>query len=382
MRVLIVGHAYSSLVNQKKMDAIAKKGVKVGLLAPKKRKPNEGMRKGQNIRLEYGYNTFQIYGGDTVRSGYITSYLFMPWSQFNALFKFKPDIIQIDGEVYSLVALQHVIIAKILRKRVIVLGPRIDLQIKFHTLQKLARDIVLVLTDVVLCNSKKGENLIRKWGFKRRVEIIPAFGVDTKLFCPSKHIQDRSIILIGYVGRIVYEKGIDVLLRAFKLLFQKSNKEIKLIVCGTGPLMSELQQLAKDLMISNQVEWLGAIPHAEVPKVMAQFDILVLPSRTVPDWKEMFGMVLIQAMAVGVPVVGSSCGAIAEVIGRNDVIFPEENYIALTEILEKIIRSTKYKEELSQYGIERAQRKYSFDCIAEQLKSIYYSLYNGGNFTL
>jgi glycosyltransferase involved in cell wall biosynthesis len=101
-------------------------------------------------------------------------------------------------------------------------------------------------------------------------------------------------------------------------------------------------------------------------------DVLVLPSRTVQGkWKEQFGHVLIEAMAMGIPVVGSSSGAIPDVIGKNELIFNEDDIKGLASILEKLAVNPKWRAQISQYVLDRVRENFTHETLAMQLVSFW-----------
>lgn len=154
-------------------------------------------------------------------------------------------------------------------------------------------------------------------------------------------------------------------------MLRERGHSVRLVLIGTGSDEDRFRRLASELGIDALVEWRGAVPHIRVPDEMSQIDVLVLPSRRIPFWKEQFGHVLIEAMAMGIPVVGSSSGAIPEVIGRDDVIFPEGDAESLASILERLITDPVWRRELRMYGIQRVQDNFSHDAVARQLVALW-----------
>jgi glycosyltransferase involved in cell wall biosynthesis len=116
------------------------------------------------------------------------------------------------------------------------------------------------------------------------------------------------------------------------------------------------------------------LPHAEVTSLWPSIDVLVLPSRTTPHWAEQFGHVLVEAMAHGVTVMGSSSGAIPEVIGDAGVIVPEGDELALREALEQLATDRKNLRRLAERGNERVRQLYTDDAIAERTIAFWKSL--------
>jgi glycosyltransferase involved in cell wall biosynthesis len=196
---------------------------------------------------------------------------------------------------------------------------------------------------------------------------MPQMGVDTELFTPlvRKSSQDHQIN-IGFLGRLVPEKGLDILFTAVSQL-QQQNLDFQVTLCGSGTSEADLRQKAAILQINERLIWRGAVRHEAAPVELGQFDVLVLPSRSIATWKEQFGHVIIEAMAMGIPVVGSSCGEIPHVIAREDLVFSEGDPVALAKILKQLICDRNSREEMGNYGIERVKQNYSHERIAQRL---------------
>ena len=128
-------------------------------------------------------------------------------------------------------------------------------------------------------------------------------------------------------------------------------------------------KLAQNLGIADKIIWVDSVPHEEVPKYMNVLDCLVLPSLTTPSWKEQFGQVLVQAMACGVPVIGSSSGAIPEVIGDAGLVFMENDVEDLRKQIESLMGSDDLAKKLQTEGLKRARSLYSTEVIASSLAS-------------
>jgi glycosyltransferase involved in cell wall biosynthesis len=148
------------------------------------------------------------------------------------------------------------------------------------------------------------------------------------------------------------------------------------MLCGSGRGEAELRQAA--IEVAEWVTWRGGVVHEQVPAVLGQFDVLVLPSRTTPGWKEQFGHVLIEAMTMGIPVVGSDSGEIPKVIGREDLVFAEGDAIGLAKILRRLIEDRQWRAEVQQYGLERVAQHYTHDRIAERLVVLWRKVLGGG----
>jgi glycosyltransferase involved in cell wall biosynthesis len=132
--------------------------------------------------------------------------------------------------------------------------------------------------------------------------------------------------------------------------------------------------LARELGIADRVSFDPLIPSMRVPAYYSQLDALVLPSRTRPNWKEQFGRVLVEAMACGVPVVGSTCGEIPNVIGDAGLIFPEEDVNALRAALVRLMHDDSLRAGLAERGRERVLTSYTQAQVAHATWEVYRDL--------
>jgi glycosyltransferase involved in cell wall biosynthesis len=173
--------------------------------------------------------------------------------------------------------------------------------------------------------------------------------------------------LVGYVGRLVKQKGLLVLLEAIALI----NPEVHLSIVGSGPLKQELLMKINALGLNGRVELHEGISHQEVPRYLREMSVLVLPSLTTPRWKEQFGHVLIEAMAIGVPVIGSDSGAIREVVGDAGLIVPEGSAEAIAAALAQLFSSPALRAELVARGHERVRTQFTDDVVATRLRSFW-----------
>jgi glycogen synthase len=163
------------------------------------------------------------------------------------------------------------------------------------------------------------------------------------------------------VGRMVPKKGLDVLLKAFAVLLQDVPYS-RLVLVGDGPEQNSLRLLTRDLALDGKVEWRGAQNLARVIQEMALSHILIIPSREEP-----FGMVALEAMAIGKPIVASRVGGLPEVLDGADAVFvcadePNELANAIKQALRCIERDPNYgtrnREIASQFSLARMADQY------------------------
>jgi glycosyltransferase involved in cell wall biosynthesis len=155
--------------------------------------------------------------------------------------------------------------------------------------------------------------------------------------------------VVGYVGRFVAPKGLSVLSAAL----DAADIPWRAVFVGGGPLESELQRWAR--RHGERVRIVTGVKHAGVPRFLRAMDLLALPSRTTPRWREQFGRVLVEGMACGVPVAGSSSGEIPYVIGDAGLVVPEGEVRRWTEALTSVCRDAALRDRLKVAGRARAQ---------------------------
>jgi glycosyltransferase involved in cell wall biosynthesis len=372
LRVLFVSHAYVVGVNQGKLAAIAATGrVKVGLLVPSNWKALEWNRV---IPVESPYPSIQLYKAPVLFSGRGGAHVYAPWAIWRVLNDFQPDIVQVEEEVFSLLAFELAIWSRLTGKPLVVFGWE-NLERSLSALRQWTCRFVLNTARALIPGNEDGARLMRQWGYTGTIALMPQMGVDTKYFSPQLLDRSHDEFNIGFLGRLVPEKGIDTLFAAARQLQQQGLK-FKITLCGSGIAEASLKQEAESQQIASAIAWRGAIRHEQAPAEISKFDVLVLPSRSTPTWKEQFGHVLIEAMAMGVPVVGSSCGEIPNAIGRSDLVFEEDDAIGLAAILERMICDPGWRQEVRQYGLGRVQQFYSHERIAQRLLNLWQTVMN------
>lgn len=226
--------------------------------------------------------------------------------------------------------------------------------------------------DMVVCASQSVARAWEQLGFppdRLRVVYPP---VDTSKFYRRDAALLRAQLggpddfVVGSIGRFVPEKGVDLLLRAAAQL----PETFVLALGGQGPCEAELHALADELKLGDRVKWLGRIPSDDVPLYMSAYDALVLASRSIPVWQEQFGRVLPEAMVCGTPVVGSSCGAIPDVIGDAGLVFPENDHAALAECLLKLGSDAGLRQDLIRRGLQRAREEFTMEVMTRRLVGV------------
>lgn len=184
---------------------------------------------------------------------------------------------------------------------------------------------------------------------KSKLQIIPN-GVDVEKFtvkdralCRSELTIDQNSKVILFVGSLVPVKGVDTLLKAFAAMTAlRPEASIKLYIVGSGYLESDLKRLASELRITNDVVFVGRVPHNELPVWMNAADCLCLPSLS-----EGHPNVVMEALACGIPVVASAVGAIPDfVTDKTGYLIVPKNHAELAERLTKCLLKAYLKENI------------------------------------
>lgn len=282
----------------------------------------------------------------------------------------QPDIFHIDEEPYNLSTFHA---TRAMRR----INPRA--KIIFFTWQNISRQYpppfawieqsVYRAATAALAGSDTAKQILTQKGFAKPVTVIPQFGVP-EMFAPQPEPRAPDEFVIGYAGRLVSEKGVHILLRAAAQL--QGNWRLRVV--GSGPEQESLQTLARDLQIAPRVEFIRWADSAAMPRFYNSLDVVVVPSLTRPNWKEQFGRVLLEAMACGVPVIGSDSGEIPFVVGDAGIIVPENNADALARALMDLMQSPQRRQHLAQLGRARALEKFSEQKIVDDTFAFYQAL--------
>jgi len=230
---------------------------------------------------------------------------------------------------------------------------------------------------------RKAERIIVMAGFlKERLvaEGVPAKkirvvhnGVELDAYRPYYHMRktkdevSRGKLRIGYAGRLSKEKGVDVLLQALaELRHFKNDLKIEVMVMGEGTERPQLSKLKRDLDLGDTVRFTGF--ERNIGKVLSSLDIFVLPSRM-----ETFPMVLLEAGAVGVPIIATNVGGIPEMItdGKEGLLVPPESPRAMAEAIMRLMESPELRFTLGEAFHARIARDFTLDSMCQKTLAVY-----------
>lgn len=276
-----------------------------------------------------------------------------------------PDVVHLWEEPWSVVALQ----ARILKGRAALV-----MEVDQNILKRLPppfeaiRKQVLRHTDHVLSRSPDATAVVRARGYRGPVTPI-GYGVDLTSFFPTSDMQvagsAQSGLRIGYVGRLVEEKGLDDALEAMT----RAAVPVSLAIIGEGPYEGRLRQRVAELGLGERVSFQGWGTPAEVASFMRSLDIMVLLTRTTKSVREQFGRVIVEAQACGIPVIGSECGAIPSVIGDGGWIVPERDPGALAKLLEQVAADATLRGVRGAAARRNVEARFTYEAVSQALAS-------------
>ena len=330
----------------------------------------------RDIPLEKRHDPrYRIVAGRVALSGRINGHFYWP-DTLLAVKDFAPDVLHIEQEPTSLAALQWLAVNRLRARVHTVLFTWENLGVRHSAPQRLVESFTLRQLDHVIAGNRAGEALLRRKQFARPITVMPLVGVDAEQFAPPADDGLRRSLgldgarVVGYLGRLVAEKGVADLLDAIVRL----PADVKLLMVGKGPAQPALEKHAARLGVRERVVFVDAVPHNSVVRYLNCMDVFVLPSRTTPFWVEQFGHVLIEAMACAVAVVASSSGAIPEVIGDAGLIFREGDVGDLRAKLTRLLDDAALRATLAARGRERVLAEYTNDVLARKTIAVYRSL--------
>lgn len=269
------------------------------------------------------------------------------------------------------------------KKVVATVSENIPFNQEWYPKQKDLKKFALKNLDYILAISQLAKDAMIKEGFpEEKIEVV-SHGLDCDKFKQGEKdeilleklgIKETDFVILS-VGRLVREKGFYDLFYAVKKLKLdrrvKEKENIKCLIVGKGPEKEELKIIQDRLGLKNEVTFAGDFPYEDMPKVYNLADIFVLASIPTPTWQEQFGMVLIEAMACGIPVVATKTGAIPEVVGKEGLLAPPNNWRELTNVIRTLILDKRHRQILAERERERVLKEFERKIVAKKIERVY-----------
>jgi glycosyltransferase involved in cell wall biosynthesis len=242
---------------------------------------------------------------------------------------------------------------------------------------------VIKHSDVCTANSVATARMAEIISTRRKITVVP-MGVNP-LFLRHDCRQDaiKTATANGqnrilYVGRLIDWKGVNYLIQALPEVLKKFPKT-QLIVVGSGPMKDDLVALSNRLKLGTKVVYIDNVPQEKLLKVYSSASLFVLPSIVNEKGEtEGLGVVLLEAMACGLPVVGSNVGGIPDIIkdGETGLLARPKEPNSLAEKITEVFSNAALRQKLVENGPKMVEKKFSWDTISEKFIEIYREVLN------
>ncbi|MBU0929857.1 MAG: glycosyltransferase [Nanoarchaeota archaeon] len=221
------------------------------------------------------------------------------------------------------------------------------------------------LCDVITTPSTAMKKELINNNIKKPIHFL-SNGVDINKFHPIKIKKNKNTII--HVGRIGYEKSIDVLLKAFKELLN-INRNAKLVIAGNGPDLEKLKSFSKELEINKNVKFLGSVNHSKLPFLYCSAEIFVTASTI-----ETEGLVVLEAMACGLSIIGVNSMAIPNIVknNKNGFISKPGDYKIMAKNINRLLNNKELNHKFSDNSLKLVQN-YSLTSVIDKLERLYSS---------
>ncbi len=362
MKVLVVSHSSVLKYHQQKLEILASKySLDITLVTPPAW--NDG---GAYTPVYTGSTKIKYEIGKAIvfRRRMVHFYL----NAAQIIKKINPDIVHIEEEPFSPACRQFLSAAKKAGKKTVFFTWE-NIERKHNPVYTCFDNYCIKNADAAIAGNGDGRQILLKKGFKGLLEVIPQYGINIEDYKKKEINTEKQQYDIAYIGRVLPEKGMAWLVGAMKDI-----KNGRLHVAGTGYFLEAVKIMAQAAGMAGRAEFHGHIESAEIPGFLGKMDMLVLPSITTKTWKEQFGRVLVEAMAAGVPVIGSSSGEIPNVIGDAGLVFREADSKDLADKIRSLMNDKILYFQCVERGLKRVKENYTNEIITDKIHLIYKSL--------
>lgn len=289
------------------------------------------------------------------------------------LLKIKPNVIH--EQTISPINIISILIKKLLGVPYIVWGQGFDVYMNWPC-KKLITKFVLKHSEIIIALSDDMKNRLLESHKRTNIIIIPN-GIDMCKFARHQEknkikntldiVHDKKIIL--FVGTLKKVKGVEYLIEAIKYTVQ-DYPNLLLLIVGDGDNMNSLKSLVERYELSDFVSFKGGVQNEEIPYFMALADIFVLPSLS-----ESFGIVLLEAMASGIPIVASNVGGIPSLIenGENGFLVEPKSPEQIADKIKLLLADSEVRAYIGRNN-KKKSKNYSWESIAKELEMIYFEV--------
>ncbi|NVM20701.1 MAG: glycosyltransferase family 4 protein [Desulfobacterales bacterium] len=366
MNIAAFSHSYLEPENRKNILALTAYA-SVRVILPS-RGPVLIFRNYEFERSHFGRKFFMPF-----RPLYLFNGQYLLWTSTMGLRRFQPDVINVEYNPWSAMFFQVILYRALFCRRA-----KLICTVKKNTYRRypswrgwlkkwLSRFSFKRIDHIIAASAMAARLYEHKFSVpEHRITKLHHLGVDTSLFVPKPVRQDEATrpITIGYCGRFDVDKGITDLITAVYRVQSRVTRSLVLRLLGDGSLTLELKQQAAN------TDWLEILPpvaNAEVAGFLQDLDIFVLPSRILEDHQEHDAHALLEALAVGVPTIGTRSGIISEILGDGTglLVRPKEPD-ELAAAIEELMNDHRARKMLGMRGRKKAENEFALDVIAQQ----------------
>ncbi len=357
MHAIIVSHAAIKAANRRVYRALAERDCRVTLVIPDRWKSGLGPLRAEP---EAADSTLDVRVRRRIGAAHSNLY-WLDGSLGTLLAKDEPAAIYVDEDPAGFMAAQA---ARTPGAGLVLLGIQ-NLYKRYPAPFEVLQSYVFRKAAAAVSVSDQAADTLRRRGYHGPNTLMP-FTTGLMPLERSERDAARAAFglrgpLVGYVGRLVPEKGVDLFVNALADL-----PGVFGVIAGDGPERGALEALAAERGVTDRLRFTGVLTPRDAERVIGALDVLVLPSRTRPNWAEQFGRVLIEAMASNVAVVAADSGAIGEVVGDGGLLVPEDDVPALARAIETAI-SPDEGPALRARGLARVRERYAHHVAVDAL---------------
>ena len=238
---------------------------------------------------------------------------------------------------------------------------RTNEKIAVRVIQKNTK-IFLKSSSLVIVPSQAIKKYLKKIGVRKKIKVVP-FGIDLKKFSAAKKRHRKFTVL--HVGRLAKEKNVCDIIAPFAEFAKRKNVVLKMV--GKGCEQENLKYLVKQLKLANKVKLLDWVSRSKLPEIYNSADIFITLSKS-----ETFGIVILEAMACGLPIIGAKATAIPELVTdkKNGFLVNKNNKKYIVEKLNELFYKKNLRKKMAINSLLTAQ-KYEKDKVFHELENIY-----------
>jgi glycosyltransferase involved in cell wall biosynthesis len=359
MKIVCVSHACATPINQTLFASVQDRtGWDVSIVVPETWSTSYGATETERLPSFHG----ELVRVPVILKGNVPLHFYRA-SLRRVLEREAPDVVYVHHEPYALASAQTV--ASCRARTVVGFYSAQNLNKRYPLPIRALERYVYRRATFAFPVSTAVEDVLRAKGFAGRTSVLPLW-VDGSLFKPNGAAPDPGALRIGFAGRIVPEKGLETLIDALPRV-----ADARLVVAGEGPARATVQAHAIDGGVGDRVDWLGYVPHGEMPSFYGKIDVLVVPSIGVGNWREQFGRVVIEALACGVPVVASDSGELPRLIAATGggLCFAEGDADDLAAVLVRLT-DAGYRASLGSAGEAAVRSAFSVESVADRFAEV------------